>query len=91
MADLDEIKQVIRQIAGRPKNVTLNEIEWVVRQLGQLPGYSVSERRTKHSLLFRVNTEKFGVNAHNPGNKQVKTYSVKNFLAAMIELELYEE
>jgi len=90
MADLDTIKSFIGEIAQRPKNVTLDEIEWVVNQLRDNHGYAVASRKTKHCLLFRVRDQRFGVNVHNPGNKQVKGYSVKEFLSAMIELELYE-
>jgi len=90
MADLESVKEAIRRIAEKPNNVTLGEIEWVVRQLGENHGYTTKIRQTKHSLLFRVGDQRFGVNIHNPGNKQVKSYSVRTFLEAMIELELYE-
>jgi hypothetical protein len=42
-------------------------------------------------MLFRVDNQKFMVNAHNPGSKQVKGYSVDDFIDAMIELGWYEE
>jgi hypothetical protein len=90
MADLESIKSFIGELAGRPNNVTLDEIEWVVNQLGDNHGYTVKCRQTRHCLLFRVGDQRFGVNVHNPGNRQVKRYSVKDFLNAMIELELFE-
>ena len=91
MADLDDIKQAIQEIAQRPKNVTFEEIKRVVEQLGQLPGFTVRSRKTKHMVLFSINDRRFGVSPHNRGRKQVKPYAVKNFLVAMIELELFEE
>ena len=90
MAELEKIREMIVAIAQKPNNVTLAEIDWVVSQLQQHHGYSVNVRTTRHSLLYRVNDQRFGVNIHNPGSKQVKTYSVKAFLEAMVELELYE-
>lgn len=91
MADLDAVKSFIGKLAQRPSNVTVDEIEWVLTQLRDHHGYTVKCRQTKHCLLFRVGDQRFGVNVHNPGNKQVKRYSVKDFLSAMIELELFED
>lgn len=91
MGEIERVKDAIARIAGRPNNVTIDEIEWVVNQLGNHHGYAVGVRRTKHCLLFRVQDQRFGVNVHNPGSKQVKTYSVRSFLEAMIELGLYED
>jgi hypothetical protein len=89
MADLDTIKEKIRGIARRPKNVTFDEISWVVNQLGQF--YEVGSRFAKHGALFTVENQRFMVSPHNPGSKQVKAYSVAGFINAMIELGLYEE
>jgi hypothetical protein len=89
MADLDTIKEKIRDIAGRRKNVTFDEIQWVVNQLGQL--YDVGMRPARHGALFRVGNQRFMVSSHNPGSKQVKSYSVDGFINAMIELGLCEE
>ena len=89
MADLGAIKKTIRRIAGRRKNVTFDEIQWVVNQLGQF--YKVGSRSATHGVLFTVVIQMFMINSHNPGSKQVKPYSVDDFINAMIELELYEE
>lgn len=62
---------------------------WVVNQLAQF--HSTGSRLARHGKLFRVGDQKFMVNAHNPGSKQVKGYSVDDFIDAMIELGWYEE
>ncbi len=90
MAELEQIKARIREIAGRRKNVTLAEIEWVVNQLGR-NGYEVSSRNNGHQTLFRVSNHRFGICSHNPGGRQVKSCYVDRFLTVMIDLELYDE
>ena len=90
MAYLEQIKERIREIAGRRKNVVLSEIEWVVNQLGRI-GYQVSSRTNGHQKLFRVGTRRFGVCCHNPGEKQIKPCYVDEFIDAMIDVELYDE
>jgi hypothetical protein len=89
MAGLEAIKEKIRDIAGRRRNVTFDEIKWVVDQLGQF--YDVGSRRATHGTLFRVDNQRFMVSSHNPGSKQVKSYSVDGFINAMVELGLCEE
>jgi hypothetical protein len=89
MADLETIKERIRDIAYRQQNVTFDEIQWVVNQLGQF--YDVGMRRATHGVLFRVENQRFMVSSHNPGSKQVKSYAVNGFINAMIELGLCEE
>ncbi len=80
MADLDQIRKRIAEIARRRKNVTLSEIEWIVRQSGE-HGYTVHSTDKKHGKLFQVDSQTFMVNHHNPGNKQVKWYSVNDFIS----------
>lgn len=89
MADLKRIKDRIAELAGRPKNVELSEIEWVVNHLGN-NGYNVSIRKNVHSTMFRVNKRQFGVCHHNPGNKQIKACYVSEFLDAMADVGVYE-
>jgi hypothetical protein len=89
MAELSRIRAKISELAQRENNVTLSEIEWVADQLGQ-NGYEVKYRAARHGKLFRVGSQRFMVNYHNPGNTQVKAYSVRDFINAMIELGLYE-
>ena len=89
MADLQKIMDDIRELAGRPRNVALAEIERIVMQLQAL-GYDAGFRDTRHGRLYWVNARKFSICTHHPGAKQVKSCYVREFLAAMIELELYE-
>lgn len=90
MAELKQIKERIHDIAGRRRNVTLSEIEWVVNQLGRV-GYEVSSRSNGHQKLFRVGKRLFGICCHNPGEKQIKPCYVDEFIDAMIDVELYDE
>jgi len=89
MADIEHIKKDIAAIAGRPKNITFEEIEKVVKQLrGQ--GYSVRYYKGNETWVFYVGGEKFTVCDHNRG-PQLKPVYVKKFLGAMINLGLYED
>lgn len=89
MPEADKIKAAIRELAWRRGNVTLSEIEWIVNKLREfLP---VNIRKATHGTLFRVGPRRFMINAHNPGNKQVKSYSVDDFIEAMTDLGWYEE
>jgi hypothetical protein len=61
-------------------------------------GSSTNYRNTTRLLsarpataFFRVGDQRFMVNTHNPGSKQVKSYSVDDFIDAMIELGWYED
>jgi hypothetical protein len=85
----ERIRTTIRDIAQRRNNVTLDEIEWVVEKLSAT--YKIRRRKASHGFLFGVGSERFMVNQHNRGNKQVKRYSVDDFIDAMTELGLYEE
>jgi hypothetical protein len=95
MAELGRVKEKIRELAGRRKNVTLSEIEWIVNQLGR-SGYDTNVRKTLHTRLYVVGNEisgkvRFGVCPHNKDAKQVKSCYVDEFLSAMIGLGLYED
>jgi hypothetical protein len=90
MAELYKIKATIADIAQRGQNVMLSEIEWVATQLIS-HGYEVTSRDARHGKLFRIGSQRFMVNCHNPGSKQVKNYSVQDFVNAMAELGLYED
>ena len=90
MAEINQIKDRIREIAGRRKNVKLSEIVWVVNQLSRV-GYEVSSRNNGHQTLFRVENRRFGVCCHNPGERQVKPCYVDEFIDAMTDLELYDD
>jgi hypothetical protein len=84
----ERVKKAIEDIARRRNNVTLNEIEWVVGKLAAR--FSIRRRQARHGVLFGVGDQRFMVNCHNPGSKQVKSYSVDEFINAMTELGLYE-
>jgi len=85
----ERIRKVIREIAQRRNNVTLSDIEWVMDKLAET--YDVRCRAARHGLLYGISDKRFMVNCHNPGNRQVKTYSVDEFISVMIDLGLYEE
>jgi hypothetical protein len=84
----DRLREKIRETAQRPTNVTINEIERVVERLKDR--YSVRIRRATHGVLIGVGNQRFMVNTHSPGSKQVKSYSVRQFIDAMVELGEYE-
>lgn len=94
MAELGRLRERICELAGRRKNVTLAEIEWVMNQLDR-SGYDVSSRKTLHAHLYVVGDgvagkARFAVCPHNRGAKQLKSCYVDEFLNAMAKLGLYE-
>jgi hypothetical protein len=90
MAELRKIKERIEEIAGRPRNVTLSEIEKVVEQL-KSHGFVVKTRPAgDHAKIFHINDQLFSICTHHRGSKQLKLTYVKDFLNAMLELGLYE-
>ena len=90
MPQLEKIRQRLRELIQRRKNVTFAEIETVLNQLPE-HGYSVKSRKATHGKLFNVNGQRFMICCHNPGSKQVKSFYVKELANAMIELDLYDE
>ena len=90
MANLEKVRERIKEIAGRRRNVKFSEIEWVVNQLG-LNGFDTHSRNNGHQTIFSVGSRRFGVCSHNPGSGQIKPCYVDEFLNAMVELEIYEE
>jgi hypothetical protein len=88
--DIEErVRKAIQEIAQRRSNVTLGEIEWVMEKLGA--SYKTRQRAARHGVLFGIENHRFMVNHHNPGSKQVKSYSVDAFIDVMEQLGLYEE
>jgi hypothetical protein len=71
MADLETIKEKIRDISRGWKNVTFDEIQRVVNQRGQF--CDVGMRPARHGALFRMDNQRFMVSSHNPGSEQVKS------------------
>jgi hypothetical protein len=90
MADLKKIKEHIRELAHRKKNVRLSEIEWVVNNLA-LNGFESRTAGNEHQKIFTINKTKFGVCTHHTGSSQLKPEYVKQFVVAMIELGLYDD
>lgn len=89
MADAEHIKHDIADIAGRPKAVTFAEIERIVKQLKGL-GYSEKHYKGNETWVFYVGGEKFTVCDHHRGSQHIKSFYVKKFLGAMMNLGLYE-
>ena len=85
----ERLRKFIQDLAQRRNNVTISEIEWVMDQLSTR--HAVRCRQARHGVLFFVGGQRFMVNCHNPGSKQVKRYSVDDFINAMIDLGWYEE
>jgi hypothetical protein len=83
------IRQAICDIASHPKNVTLEDILWVVNKLKD--SYTVKERPATHGLLISINGRMFSICTHHRGSKQLKPQYVNAFLDVMAELGLYEE
>jgi hypothetical protein len=91
MASLEKVKARIREIAGgNRKNVTLDDIAWVVDHLGK-NGFRTAVRTNAHAKIFHVDSQTFSACTHRPGSSQLKRCYVTNFLNAMIELGLYED
>jgi predicted RNA binding protein YcfA (HicA-like mRNA interferase family) len=90
MASIEQVKSRISEIAQRPTNVTLSEIEWVMNQLQQ-SGFQVRRRKTTHGILYGVNSVRFSICPHHSGSRQLKPRYVEEFAKAMVELGLYEK
>ena len=80
----------IQSIADRPKNVTFSEIELIVHQLKSFH-HVEKPRKTRHGVLFNIDSRRFMLSDHNPGRTQLKEYMVTDFLDAMADLGWYEE
>lgn len=90
MADIEKIRHTIADIAQRRNNVMISEIDWVLARLGE-HGFNVREaRKTKHGMLYGVESCRFSICTHHSGSKQVKACYVDDFVNAMIEIGLYE-
>lgn len=90
MATESKVKAFIKEIAGRPKNVTEDEIHWIVDQLTSL-GLETSRDSNGHQVMYVVAGEQFGVCTHHRGSKQIKNCYVRKFLAAMANIGWYED
>jgi hypothetical protein len=90
MADLKKTKDLIRELAGRRKNVRLPEIERVINGL-KANGFLVRIKENEHQKKFTVNDHAFSVCTHHSGGSQLKAVYVDAFIDAMINLGLYDE
>lgn len=89
IAELNRIREAIREVATRKANVRLNELEDIVNRLGQI-GYRVRIRQSTHGMLLAVDDKRINACFHNRGNSQLHPKYVRQFLGMMIELGLYE-
>ncbi len=88
MANVEKIKARIREIAARPKNVTLADIEWVMSQLEQFEEFAVVGN--VHRKAWVSKDTSFSVCTHHKGRKQIKPVYVSHFLNAMTKIGWYE-
>ena len=89
MGPEERLREAIREISQRRKNVTIDDILRVVRALEGT--YTVKTRDTGHGVLIRVDSQIFHICTHHKGSKQVKATYVDDFLDAMSALGLYED
>jgi hypothetical protein len=66
--DLKKARERIFEISQRTRNVTVEEIIWVVNRLQQC-GYETNIRGNDHPKIFRVNHGIFSVCTHKGGGK----------------------
>jgi hypothetical protein len=90
MAKENTIRAFIAEIAGRPNNVTEDDIKWVVDQLGSL-GLETSHERNDHQVMYSVDGEQFPICTHHRGGKQIKRCYVRRFLSVMSSIGWYED
>ena len=88
MASAEKIRERIREIAGKPNNVTLADIDWVMNQLKQFADVVVGGN--VHSKVWCLDGVLFSVCPHHKGRKQLKSAYVNEFLKAMIKTGWYE-
>jgi hypothetical protein len=88
MASAEKIRARIRNIAARPNNTTLADIEWVMSQLGQFEEFEVVGN--VHRKAWSSKETSFSVCTHHKGRKQIKSVYVSHFLNAMMEIGWYE-
>jgi hypothetical protein len=89
MATEEKIRHAIREIACRKRNVTLDDIEWVMNQLKAFADVNV--RENDHQRMYSFQGSRFGVCTHHPGSRQVNVAYVKGFLAAMADTGWFED
>ena len=88
MASEEKIRHRISEIASRPKNVPISDIEWVMNQLKSFGTVIFSEN--EHRKVWCFDGTLFSVCPHHKGNKQLKLPYVQDFLKAMMKTGWYE-
>lgn len=88
MASAEKIRARILEIAAKPNNVILADIDWVMNQLRQFGDVQVTHN--VHRKVWCFDGALFSVCPHHKGSKQLKSAYVKEFLNAMIKTGWYE-
>lgn len=88
MATANKIKELILEIASKPNNVTLADIERVMRMLESFG--TVTVKGNVHRKMWCFQGALFGVCTHHRGSKQLNPAYVKEFLNAMMKTGWYE-
>jgi hypothetical protein len=88
MAAAEKIRERILEIANRPNNVTLADIDWVMNQLKQFG--KVIATQNVHRKVWCFEGALFSVCPHHKGRKQLKPAYVNEFLKAMMKTGWYE-
>ena len=89
MASVEKIREAIAKIVAGPRNVTSDDIRWVVENLGR-NGHKVDQRAIgDHGTLYIIDdANRFSVCTHKSGGKQIKLCYVHEFIKVMSKLEL---
>lgn len=86
MAPKEKLRRRISELIARPKNVDIEEVEWVMKQLGAV------SRETRHGVIFHVPGcgKHLMLNRYNNGQKHLPPYCVTEFRERMFEIGLYQ-
>ena len=86
MAPQEKLRKRISELIARPKNVDIEEIERVLKQL------DATCRETRHGVIFSIPgcNKHLMLNRHNNGKSHLPSYCVNEFRDRMCELGLYE-
>ena len=85
----ERLRGEIADIATRPRQVRFDEIEQLVRRLGEF--IDVRSRPIRHGVLFTVSAERFSIVFHNRGDSHLKRVYVRSFLDAMARIGWFED
>ena len=85
MASEEKIRQFINELSSRKNNVSVDDIDWVMKQLEAFG--RVTRRQNDHQVLFTFQGRPFGIATHR---KPLKAVYVKEFLETMSETGWFE-